>query len=91
MTEKKDTSLIDPVNPALTPYVPNSQEDRYFCCSSVSVSMPIFIASSFIFAISLSMFSGVRCTAFSNSPATLARCSAASAWLANDMSMTAAG
>src|SRR6266480_3268119 len=71
--------------------VPISHDARYFCCSGVSVSMATPIAASFNRAISASRSRGMRCTSLPRSRAWRTTCSAASAWFANDMSMTLAG
>src|SRR6266576_2782049 len=71
--------------------VPISHDARYFCCSGVSVSMVTPMAASFRRAISASRSRGIRCTSFVSSEACFTTCSAASAWFANDMSITLAG
>src|SRR3989441_4907102 len=71
--------------------VPISQDARYFCCSGVSVSTVTPIACSLRRAISASSSRGMRCTSFASCLACCTTNSAASAWFANDMSITLAG
>src|SRR5256885_3851241 len=71
--------------------VPISHDTRYFFCSGVSVSMVTPMACSLRRAISASSSRGMRCTSFVRRCACCTTNSAASAWFANDMSITLAG
>src|SRR2546425_6034990 len=78
-------------SPRAAHQVPISQEARYFRCAAVRVSIATPIACSLRRAISWSRSAGMRWTSFDSCFALSTTYSAASAWFANDMSMTLAG
>src|SRR5947208_8824238 len=86
-----EAQMRDPNLNLVRAQVPISHDARYFCCSGVSVSIVTPIAASFRRAISASRSRGIRCTSFVSSRACFTTCSAATAWLANDISITLAG